>query len=564
MFRGSVRVHLTPKELAALLYLLEHAAEVVTPGQLKQALWGGIHVTADSVPRCVSSLRARLEPDNCIQTVYKRGYRMKCPVRPIGPSPSAVLPRLAIMPFSCGFQVEAHLGPAISEETAARLTVVEPSVAHVLARDSVFALAGKGLTALEIGQTLQADLVLTGTLHAWTSQYRLRVEMIRVRDGVQIWAEDMLVRRDRTEMLARNLHLQLHNRLGGNSSAQDSPTLENREAATANRNAYDLYLRGHSEWQSMERRRMQSAAEMLIQAAELNPELIAARVDLVHASVTQSFYGFLPPRVAAEQMQNAARGIPDVHRNAPTVLPALGWAALHVDRDLLTALRLSECAAHLPYDGWTTRIRVMLALSRHRFDEALDVLYGALKIDPMAPWLHARTAWTLHLAGRPSEAMGQAEYCLIHYPRHESTNFYASQILAFNDEPERATELAHELVERSPNFDIPAAVEAYAQARAGKRQTAMAILDRLHWLGRERFVLPAFLPPVYMALGDAETAVDALKRSESCGCPWFFQMLADPRLNSLNGHPEFDRMRADHAAMEARAAAGNLAGSQQI
>ena len=75
LWRGETVVRLPPKELAALRLLLAHSGQVVSPAQLKQELWGDVHVTADSVPKCLSSLRARLEPDACIQTVYKRGYR---------------------------------------------------------------------------------------------------------------------------------------------------------------------------------------------------------------------------------------------------------------------------------------------------------------------------------------------------------------------------------------------------------------------------------------------------------------------------------------------------------
>jgi DNA-binding winged helix-turn-helix (wHTH) protein len=75
LWRGETVVHLPPKELAALRLLLAYAGQIVSPLQLRHALWGDVHVTADSVPKCLSSLRARLEPENCIQTVYKRGYR---------------------------------------------------------------------------------------------------------------------------------------------------------------------------------------------------------------------------------------------------------------------------------------------------------------------------------------------------------------------------------------------------------------------------------------------------------------------------------------------------------
>jgi len=62
LLHGEAVVHLPPKELAALRLLLAHAGQIVSPLQLRQALWGDVHVTADSVPKCLSSLRARLEP----------------------------------------------------------------------------------------------------------------------------------------------------------------------------------------------------------------------------------------------------------------------------------------------------------------------------------------------------------------------------------------------------------------------------------------------------------------------------------------------------------------------
>src|SRR5207237_4639104 len=58
--RGDELIHLPPKELAALRLLLAHAGQIVTHQQLKQALWGDVHVTDDSVPKCVSSLRELL------------------------------------------------------------------------------------------------------------------------------------------------------------------------------------------------------------------------------------------------------------------------------------------------------------------------------------------------------------------------------------------------------------------------------------------------------------------------------------------------------------------------
>ena len=56
--------------------------------------------------------------------------------------------------------------------------------------------------------------MLTGTLQAFSSHYRLRAEMIRVEDGTQIWVEDMLAPQNRTGVLEQELMRRLAYRLG--------------------------------------------------------------------------------------------------------------------------------------------------------------------------------------------------------------------------------------------------------------------------------------------------------------------------------------------------------------
>jgi hypothetical protein len=71
--------------------------------------------------------------------------------------------------------------------------------------------------------------------------------------------------------------------------------------------------------------------------------------------------------------------------------------------------------------------------------------------------------------------------------------------------------------------------------------------------------LSSFTPAVYVALGDLEGAITELRGAEEARCRWFFQMLADPRLQPLRVHPDFVRMQETLNAMEAHAAS-SLAG----
>jgi DNA-binding winged helix-turn-helix (wHTH) protein/tetratricopeptide (TPR) repeat protein len=621
LVRGEAVVHLPPKELAALRLLIAHAGQIVTPHQLRQALWGDVHVTADSVPKCLSSLRARLEPEECIQTVYKRGYRFSAEVRRHGVALGNAPPRLAVLPFVSGYSVPEHLGPAIAEETVARLTGARHPAVSMLARDSVFTLASRGLTAHQIGEMLKADLVLTGTLRALPAHYRLRAEMIRVEDGTQIWVEDMLVPHAQVAGLESELIRRLDFRLstappgnaqrapsslpdlstGGLSIAAGAASSSERQstvqslgpqrqaisngwspvvraegkdlvAAAEHRQAYEIFQRAHYEWQTMQRHRMQDSLQQIIRATELDPSLVAARVDLVNLCVAQAFFGYMPPAVAADHVRRAAMlgfpaagpgrgggisgpsaicGLP--HR-AEAILPALGWISFHVDRDLHAALQAFSLSAHLPHDPWTTRVRVMFALSQHRFAEVITTLRSIIQLDPFSPWLHARLAWALHLAGQAAESVECIRHALALFPDHEGANLYGSMIFAFNGETAQGTRLAQSLAQRLPYLDMATAVHAYTLACEGHTDEARAILERLEWLSRERFVLRTFTPAVYVVLGDLEAALSELQISADSRCPWFFQMLADPRLKPLHGHPDFEEMRSILTGMEAAAA----------
>jgi DNA-binding winged helix-turn-helix (wHTH) protein/tetratricopeptide (TPR) repeat protein len=550
--RGDAVVHLPPKELAALRLLLTHAGQIVTLQQLKQALWGDVHVTDDSVPKCVSSLRELLLPADCIQTVYKRGYRLSVDVHGQAGDLTKTPPRLAIMPFAVDANVPLYLGPAIAEETISLLTADRFAPAYVLARDSAFSLATRGLTAHQVGEALEADLVLTGTLRMLPAHFRLRAEMIRVSDGTQIWVEDMLVPQPRSA----DLESELANRLVVRLSSEDWFFSRERDPrhpsndAPGRREAWELFLRGHHEWQTLQRHRMQDGIHHLSRAIELDPTLYAAHIDLANATVTQEFAGFVSPMQAAEQVRTAVEAVPTSFEGSESLLPALGWIRFHVDHDMPGALRAFTTSAHLRHETSVTRIRSMFALSRHRFLEAIELITEALRTDPYSPWLNARLGWAYHLSGEREKSLSQTEHALGLFPEHESTNVYGAMILAFNGKAERAVAVAENLVRKSPYLDVGSAVYAYSLAQAAREAEARSMLERLQWLSRERFVLTSFTAAVCLALGEVDSAVAELQAAAEARCPWLFQTLADPRIETIRARPEVVRIEKVLERME--------------
>ncbi|HEU5458231.1 MAG TPA: winged helix-turn-helix domain-containing protein [Terracidiphilus sp.] len=557
LLRGQTAIHLSPKELSILRFLLSHAGSLVSPAQLKTIVWKDLHVTDESVPRCVSSLRARLQPEECIDTEYKRGYRISLPVERFATARTEKLPRLAILPFDVGPGVPEYMGHTVAEEASARLAHEASGRVTIVARDSCFALAAGGATAQKVGEALEADLVLAGNLRAFPSHWRLRTEMLRVEDGVQIWSEDVLVAQAEMAAAETELARRLVARMGGGlsifASAQQTQEPANPQKRHA---AYDHYQRGRYEWRTLTRHRMQDGLQTLFRAMELDPGFIPAQVDLVNVCITQALYGFMEPGIAADQVRRVARGIPAEMEGSEAMLPALGWVRFHVDHDLAGALEAFAACEDLPHDPWTTRARVMFALSRQHFGDAIAQLEEALSEDPYSPWLNARLGWALHLAGAQEESVAQAERTLELFPTHDGASTYGSSILAYAGQSDRALRVAEELAGRSPYFDMASSVHAYALICAGRPQEAREVLERMRWLSRERYVMRSFNAASWVLLEDFDAAIASLRHAEATRCPWFFQTLADPRLKALHGHPEFEHMRRKLTHMEAALTSG--------
>jgi DNA-binding winged helix-turn-helix (wHTH) protein/tetratricopeptide (TPR) repeat protein len=557
LLRGDAALELTAEELAVLRLLLERAGEIVSPLEISRIVSGEEHASGDGPAKCIAALRTRLEPADCIQTVYKRGYRISSAVQTNHSHPAGAPPRLVVVPFAVGYGVPEYLGSALADEAATQLCAAASPVATIVARDSVLTLARRGRSGVEIGRLLGAEFVLDGELYATPGRLIFKARMVRVEDGAELWTENLMVNRGHTLSLERELMTRLTSRIQPHDlsiAAVAAPGTTHEDSPDRNE-AHELCLRAHHEGQTPERHHMQDAMRRFERAIELDPSLLAARSRLAHLCVAQALCGFMPASAAAAIIRKAAVQIPESPAYADALLPTLGWISFHVDRNLGAALHAFARSAHLPHDPHNTRARTTFLLSRHRFDEALDALYAAIQIDPYAPGLQAELAWALHMAGEADASVDQVRKAISQFTEHDSAHLYGAIILAHNGEATRAVELARALQSRSAHFDLAASAHAYALACARRKDEARILLERLQWLSRERFVMNTFDAATYVAMDEDDAALRELRIANENRCPWFFQMLGDPRMLPLRGHPEFERMRSSLRAMEADAAA---------
>src|SRR5262245_37691848 len=79
---GEGDLDLRPKSFEVLCCLVEHAGVLVPKDEILRKVWSGIHVTDESLARCVSDIRRSLNDreQRIVKTVPGRGYLLAVPV----------------------------------------------------------------------------------------------------------------------------------------------------------------------------------------------------------------------------------------------------------------------------------------------------------------------------------------------------------------------------------------------------------------------------------------------------------------------------------------------------
>jgi TolB-like protein/DNA-binding winged helix-turn-helix (wHTH) protein/Flp pilus assembly protein TadD len=112
------RVAVKGKGLDALIYLIEHAGELVSRAALTKALWPTTVVEDNSLTQVVSELRRTLGPDQrVIETVSGRGYQFVCSVR-VSPRDERPEPSAVRLPSDAAARVDG--GPLVDARRMVR------------------------------------------------------------------------------------------------------------------------------------------------------------------------------------------------------------------------------------------------------------------------------------------------------------------------------------------------------------------------------------------------------------------------------------------------------------
>lgn len=454
---------------------------------------------------------------------------------------------VAVLPLENvgGGDSDRYFSDGITDELTSALGKV-PGL-RVASRTSVFALRGKGMDAQEIAKTLRVSNILEGTVRRSGDRLRVTAQLTNASDGLALWSDTyerrmqdvFAVQDDISGSIVGALRMALAPSAGGANGVVTGAA----RGGTEDMVAYDLYLRGRYFWHQRGNDALHRAADYFQQAIDRDPTFARAYAGLADALGLLPIYGTTPAdsafplaRRAAERALALDSTLAEAHTTLGLILKSTGeWGPAAAELRRGIALDSNYATGH----QWHAEVLIITG----RVREAVAELERAREIEPLSPVMNAELGYTLGLAGRYQEAavIGQRAIEL------DSTLWIGHAFLAYSrlfagDAPaaiagfERAVRLGQ-------GIDPLVGSLAYALAKAGRADSARAVLAPVERRARRGGGSPVALAMGYAGLGDREAALDWLERGAREKDPWLYAM-------SINA-PMFDSIRTDPRFAEA-------------
>ena len=304
---------------------------------------------------------------------------------------------VAVLPFvnMSSDPEQEYFSDGISEEILNVLTRI-PNL-KVAARTSSFQFKGKNLDIADIGQQLQVNHLLEGSVRKSGNTLRVTAQLIETNTGFHLWSEtydrkleDVFAIQDEiAAAIATNLRTLFADQTAVISTPVDME-------------AYELYLRGRGLVATRIAAEMLDGMDYLKQSLEIEPEYTSAMATLAKAYVLLPFFSTAPVRESREKARELAQKALEIDEENVEALSVLGLVYNEFDIDPGKSIALLEKAVKLnPGSVIANNFLGDVYFRIADLDKALKYELRAAELDPLGP---------IHLTDLASISLLQGDY----------------------------------------------------------------------------------------------------------------------------------------------------------
>lgn len=461
------------------------------------------------------------------------GWWQSRTMKRISEAPAATV---AVMPLENvgGDPENTYFSEGLTEELIDRLAQV-PGL-KVVSRSVMAQFQGRAATLDEVASKVGASVVVEGSVRRQGERLRVVARLAKASDGASLWSQtyerktrDVFAIQDE---IAQSVANALKVRMG-------SGAVQPNSRATANLEAYNLYLRGRQQTNMHSEEGMRRAIFYYEEALKLEPDYAPALASVSMGYSLAGYYRLLPEsevwtksRRAAERAIALDATLADAHTSLGLLLAFQDWKWRESEAAFRRALEVDEGSAEA-HGLYATA----LLLPTGRQEEAERELKKALELDPVLSFLNFTYGFALLSGGKAEEAIVQYRQALEMKGMHPDVYWDYGMALGFAGKKEEArAAMARARKERGEKSLEPRGLEALFAGDEKQARADAPGVERAAAEGREDWMDAARL---WAMLGEKAKALDCLEQAVERHEPQAMWVKADPRLRDLRGEARY-------------------------
>jgi TolB-like protein/DNA-binding winged helix-turn-helix (wHTH) protein/Tfp pilus assembly protein PilF len=460
----------------------------------------------------------------CLLVIFL-AYRQKHASRPPADS-------IAVLPFVnlTGDPSLEYISDGMTEEMITRLATLDPSRLMVIARTSAMSYKNTQKTAQQIGNELNVQYVVEGSLQKQDGQVRVIAQLIRVSDQMHLWAQTYVGGHDQLP--------QFENQVAESVAAKLSLPPRNRaqEYLPATEQAYSDYLQGMRSLAQRSKPGFEGALQNFSSAVQQDPKYARAYAQLAVTYNLMGQYNWMRQPEAGSQAKAAAMQALSLDESLSEAHAALGFSAWFYDWNLPRAEREYLRAIALdPNNVDAHHWYAQLLMTSGRNEQSERQMHAALALDPKALILETNLGWIHYTARRYPLAIAEMQQVVSQNPDFLSAHYKLWWTYSVTgDEPHAWQEFQIVVRAISSPEQADKILAAYNSAGYAGSLRALYNADDQNYYGD---LIDA--ARCMMFSGDSKGAMGALQKGLAMHDGWMIFAPTDPAFTSLHSDPQY-------------------------
>jgi serine/threonine-protein kinase len=392
---------------------------------------------------------------------------------------------------------------------------------------------------------------LEGTLRRSGDNLRITAQLTSTDDGRLVWSERFDRKLRDVFEIQDEIARTIVSTLRSTSFADVVAAPSNRH--TENVEAYGLYLRGRYAWNKRTSEGVTEGIKYFEDAIAVDPAYALAYTGLADSFALHIDYRNVAVHEGFEKAKFYARKAIELDDTLAEAHASLAWSLFIYDWDWNGAEKAFRRAIELdPRYATAHQWYAFMLASQGKFDEALIEAHTAQENDPSSVSVRRSLGYCYLYARKYQPARYHLDRAIAMNPEAEETFRIQGLILTLDKQFAAAERVLREALALAPECgSYTKATLAYSLSCAGDKSYAKQIAVELDERHKTEYISPVEFATVYIALGDAERALDWIEAAVDDRRGWSAYLRVHPILDPLRAEPRFaailDRMKFDTA-----------------